>query len=171
MELQHHTPCSYLDLMPDLSSSLPPSLPGPLTHVVDGTETACHCFLFNSLTALGERLTDLHLRILESGMVPLCGAQLHKSVDIEGQPISADLQSGRCVAWAMMVPLSYVWLLRCVMFYCRVPWPWAMLTWLYVWLFRCMICCCRVAWAMMLLSYVWLFQCITPHAHAHSGVK
>ena len=60
-------PCSYLDLMPDLSSSLPPSLPpslpGPLTHVVDGTETTCHCFLFNSLTALGKCLTDLRIHL------------------------------------------------------------------------------------------------------------
>ena len=79
------------------------------------------------------------LRILESGMVPLCGAQLHKLVDIEGQPIPANLQSGGCVAWAMMVPLSYVWLFRCVMLYCRVAWPWEMLTRLYVWLFRSMI--------------------------------
>ena len=34
LELQHHTPCSYLDLMPDLSSSLPPSLPPRSRNVV-----------------------------------------------------------------------------------------------------------------------------------------
>ena len=31
---------------------------------------------------------------LQHGMIPLSGAQLHKCVDIEGQAISADLQSG-----------------------------------------------------------------------------
>lgn len=31
----------------------------------------------------------------QHGMIPLCGAQLHKTVDIEGQPLTADLQSGR----------------------------------------------------------------------------
>ena len=32
---------------------------------------------------------------LQHGMIPLCGAQLHKTVDIEGQPLTADLKSGR----------------------------------------------------------------------------
>ena len=31
----------------------------------------------------------------QHGMIPLCGAQLHKTVDIEGQPLTADLKSGR----------------------------------------------------------------------------
>ena len=96
MELQHRMPCSYLDLMPDLSSSLPPRSSHTRTWTV-------------------------------------------RSVDIEGQPIPADLQSGGRVAWAMMVPLSYMWLFRCVMLYCRVAWPWEMLTRLYVWLFRSML--------------------------------
>ena len=32
---------------------------------------------------------------LQHGMIPLSGAQLHKSVDIEGQALQPDLKSGR----------------------------------------------------------------------------
>lgn len=31
---------------------------------------------------------------LQNGMIPLHGAQLHKCVDVEGQAIGSDLQSG-----------------------------------------------------------------------------
>ena len=74
-------------------SLTPPPPPGQLILIVEGKETPCYCFLFNNHIALAEWVTD-HFKILAYGMVPLSGAQLHKSVDIEGQPISADLLSG-----------------------------------------------------------------------------
>lgn len=67
---------------------------GQLNQVIaGGKEVPRFCFLFSNYMALAE--ADKFLRILEHGMIPLCGAQLHKIVDIEGQPLTADLKSGR----------------------------------------------------------------------------
>jgi hypothetical protein len=66
---------------------------GQLNQVMPGDkEVRRSCLLFSNYMALAE--AD-NMRILEHGMIPLCGAQLHKTVDIEGQPLTADLKSGR----------------------------------------------------------------------------
>jgi len=71
---------------------------GPLTQVVSGKELPRFCFLFSKFIAVAERVTDTQYRVLEHGMIPLYGAQLHKCVDVEGQAIAPDLQSGTCIA-------------------------------------------------------------------------
>ena len=40
-------------------------------------------------------LTPVPSLCVQNGMMSLCGAQLHKCVDVEGQAIGSDLQSGR----------------------------------------------------------------------------
>jgi len=62
--------------------------------VVSGKELPRFCFLFSKFIAVAERVTDTQYRVLEHGMIPLYGAQLHKCVDVEGQAIAPDLQSG-----------------------------------------------------------------------------
>ena len=72
---------------------------GPLTMVKGNREIPCTGLLFKTYFAIADRPSGsgegVHLRVLEYGMIPLGTAQLHKCVDVEGQTMQPDLQSGR----------------------------------------------------------------------------
>lgn len=57
-----------------------------------------NCYMYGALLSslcLSLPLLSLPPSSLQNGMIPLYGAVLHKCVDVEGQPIGSDLQSGR----------------------------------------------------------------------------
>lgn len=94
--------CAYIVHGNHASSAQHTHTPGPLTMVKGSKEIPCTGLLFKTYFAIADRPSGsgegVHLRVLEYGMIPLGTALLHKSVDIEGQAMQPDLQSGMCTS-------------------------------------------------------------------------
>eukprot|EP00731_Ephydatia_muelleri_P006566 Em0003g814a len=81
-----------------LLQKLAPEAPVPVEMFEADVELVKQGPLTMTYFAIADRLSGsgegVHLRVLEYGMIPLGTAQLHKCVDVEGQTMQPDLQSG-----------------------------------------------------------------------------